>query len=83
VRGGAGRAHSVIPFGTGARICGGVDLAHNIMRIVLVPVRRNFKVEVAPGRTRKHMDMDGEAESAEEGFRGGRARLTRACAVGC
>ncbi|KAJ7888412.1 cytochrome P450 [Mycena olivaceomarginata] len=50
-------ASHMMPFGTGSRICGGVNLAHNIMRIVLVAVLRNFEVEAAPGTDEKSMDM--------------------------
>ncbi|KAJ7349976.1 cytochrome P450 [Mycena albidolilacea] len=50
-------ASHMMPFGTGSRICGGVNLAQNIMRIVLVAVLRNFEVEAAPGTDEKSMDM--------------------------
>ncbi|KAF7366924.1 hypothetical protein MSAN_00951100 [Mycena sanguinolenta] len=50
-------ASHMIPFGTGSRICGGLNLAHVIMRIVLVAVLRNFDIEAAPGTDEKSMDM--------------------------
>ncbi|KAJ6453562.1 cytochrome P450 [Mycena sanguinolenta] len=49
-------ASHMIPFGTGSRICGGLNLAHVIMRIVLVAVLRNFDIEAAPGTDEKSMD---------------------------
>ncbi|KAJ7654121.1 cytochrome P450 [Mycena polygramma] len=50
-------ASHMMPFGTGSRICGGVNLAHLILRVVLVAVLRNFEVEAAPGTDEKSMDM--------------------------
>ncbi|KAJ7448227.1 cytochrome P450 [Mycena galericulata] len=50
-------ASHMMPFGTGSRICGGMNLAHIIMRVVLVAVLRNFNVEAAPGTDEKSMDM--------------------------
>jgi cytochrome P450 len=50
-------ASHMMPFGTGSRICGGLNLAHIIMRVVLVAVLRNFEVEAAPGTDEKSMDM--------------------------
>ncbi|KAJ7065717.1 cytochrome P450 [Mycena amicta] len=50
-------ASYMMPFGTGSRICGGVNLAHLMMRMVLVAVLRNFEVEAAPGTDEKSMDM--------------------------
>lgn len=50
-------ANHMMPFGTGSRICGGLNLAHIIMRVVLVAVLRNFEVEAAPGTDEKSMDM--------------------------
>ncbi|KAJ6566574.1 cytochrome P450 [Mycena capillaripes] len=50
-------ASHMMPFGTGSRICGGLNLAHIIMRVVLVPVLRNFEVEAAPGTDEKSMNM--------------------------
>ncbi|KAJ7209254.1 cytochrome P450 [Mycena pura] len=50
-------ASYMMPFGTGSRICGGLNLAHVIMRVVLVAVLRNFEVEAAPGTDEKSMDM--------------------------
>ncbi|KAF7343238.1 hypothetical protein MVEN_01755200 [Mycena venus] len=50
-------ASHMMPFGTGSRICGGLNLAHIIMRVVLVAVLRNFEVEAAPGTNEKSMDM--------------------------
>ncbi|KAJ7754837.1 cytochrome P450 [Mycena metata] len=50
-------ASHMMPFGTGSRICGGVNLAHIIMRVVLVAVLRNFEIEAAPGTDEKSMDM--------------------------
>jgi cytochrome P450 len=50
-------ASHMMPFGTGSRNCGGLNLAHIIMRVVLVAVLRNFEVEAAPGTDEKSMDM--------------------------
>ncbi|KAJ7021163.1 cytochrome P450 [Mycena alexandri] len=50
-------ASHMMPFGTGSRICGGMNLAHIIMRVVLVAVLRNFEIEAAPGTDEKSMDM--------------------------
>ncbi|KAJ7766378.1 cytochrome P450 [Mycena maculata] len=50
-------AAHMIPFGAGSRICGGMNLAHLIMRVVLVAVLRNFDVEAAPGTDEKSMDI--------------------------
>ncbi|KAJ7218241.1 cytochrome P450 [Mycena haematopus] len=50
-------ASHMMPFGTGSRICGGLNLAHIMMRVVLVAVLRNFDVEAAPGTDEKSMDM--------------------------
>ncbi|KAJ7111343.1 cytochrome P450 [Mycena epipterygia] len=50
-------ASHMIPFGTGSRICGGMNLAQIIMRVVLVAVLRNFEVEAAEGTDEKSMDM--------------------------
>ncbi|KAJ7700501.1 cytochrome P450 [Mycena rosella] len=50
-------ASHMMPFGTGSRICGGMNLAHIIMRAVLVAVLRNFEVEAAEGTDEKSMDM--------------------------
>ncbi|KAJ6625221.1 cytochrome P450 [Mycena sp. CBHHK59/15] len=50
-------ASHIIAFGTGSRICGGMNLAHMIMRVVLVAVLRNFNVEAAVGTDEKSMDM--------------------------
>ncbi|KAJ7108351.1 cytochrome P450 [Mycena crocata] len=50
-------ASHMMPFGTGSRVCGGMNLAHIIMRAVLVAVLRNFEVEAAPGTDEKSMDM--------------------------
>ncbi|KAJ7628908.1 cytochrome P450 [Roridomyces roridus] len=50
-------ASHMMPFGTGSRICGGMNLAHLILRNVLVAVLRNFDVEAAPGTDEKSMDI--------------------------
>ncbi|KAJ7178233.1 cytochrome P450 [Mycena filopes] len=50
-------ASHMMPFGTGSRICGGINLAHIILRVVLVAVLRNFEIEAAPGTDEKSMDM--------------------------
>nr|GAT55566.1 predicted protein [Mycena chlorophos] len=50
-------ASYMMPFGTGSRICGGLNLAHLTMRVILVAVLRNFEVEAAPGTDEKSMDM--------------------------
>ncbi|KAF8188766.1 cytochrome P450 [Mycena galopus ATCC 62051] len=50
-------ASHMMPFGTGSRICGGLNLAQITMRIILVAVLRNFDVEAAPGTDEKSMDM--------------------------
>ncbi|KAF7295969.1 hypothetical protein MKEN_01411500 [Mycena kentingensis (nom. inval.)] len=50
-------ASYMMPFGTGSRICGGKNLAHITMRVLLVAVLRNFEVEAAPGTDEKSMDM--------------------------
>ncbi|KAK6974348.1 cytochrome P450 [Favolaschia claudopus] len=47
----------MMPFGVGSRICGGMNLAHLILRMVLVSVLRNFDVEAAPGTDEKSMDV--------------------------
>ncbi|KAJ7754761.1 cytochrome P450 [Mycena metata] len=39
-------ASPMMPFGTGSRICGGVNLAHIIMRVVLVAVLRWQPLEI-------------------------------------
>ncbi|KAJ6552267.1 cytochrome P450 [Mycena vulgaris] len=50
-------ASHMMPFGTGSRICGGMNLAHMILRAGLVSVVRNFEVEAAEGSDEKSMDM--------------------------
>ncbi|KAJ6448677.1 hypothetical protein C8R47DRAFT_1230927 [Mycena vitilis] len=40
-----------------SRICGGVNLAHLIPHVVLVPVLCNFEVEAATGTDEKSMEM--------------------------
>ncbi|EIW76509.1 cytochrome P450 [Coniophora puteana RWD-64-598 SS2] len=43
-------AQYMMPFGAGARICGGKNLAHMMLRIAIASVVRNFNV-VAPAET--------------------------------
>ncbi|KAJ7627322.1 cytochrome P450 [Roridomyces roridus] len=49
-------ANHLIPFGTGSRLCGGMNLAHLGLRMILAAVLRNFHVEAAPGTDERSMD---------------------------
>lgn len=45
-----------MPFGVGARICGGNALAMMMMRITVATLVRNFEVNAAEGTDEKSMD---------------------------
>ncbi|KZT29554.1 cytochrome P450 [Neolentinus lepideus HHB14362 ss-1] len=47
----------LMPFGTGARVCGGQTLAQFMLRIVVATVARNFSVVAPPETNEKSMDM--------------------------
>ncbi|KAF7303415.1 hypothetical protein MIND_00570000 [Mycena indigotica] len=47
----------MMPFGTGSRMCGGLNLTHLALRIILVAVLRNFDIEAAAGTDEKSMNM--------------------------
>ncbi|KIO32887.1 hypothetical protein M407DRAFT_18345 [Tulasnella calospora MUT 4182] len=46
---------AMMPFGTGGRICGGMNLAQYMLRIALVSTIRNFDVVVPPETTPESM----------------------------
>ncbi|KAG8860571.1 hypothetical protein FRB96_003825 [Tulasnella sp. 330] len=47
---------NMMPFGTGQRICGGMNLAHIMLRITLAAVIRNFDIVVPPETTPESME---------------------------
>jgi len=47
----------MMPFGTGPRICGGQNVAHMMMRMVIASVVRNFNIVAAPETNEKSMAM--------------------------
>lgn len=47
----------LMPFGTGARICGGRNLAQIMMRFVMVAMVRNFTITAPPETNEKSMEM--------------------------
>jgi cytochrome P450 len=47
----------MMPFGSGSRICGGQNLAHMILRIVVASVARNFDIVAPAGTTEKSMEL--------------------------
>ncbi|KAG8898859.1 hypothetical protein FRC00_002246 [Tulasnella sp. 408] len=46
---------AMMPFGTGGRICGGMNLAQYMLRIALVSIIRNFDIVVPPETTAESM----------------------------
>ncbi|KAG8978017.1 hypothetical protein FRB90_008594, partial [Tulasnella sp. 427] len=46
---------AMMPFGTGGRICGGMNLAHYMLRIALVATIRNFDIAIPPETTPESM----------------------------
>ncbi|KAG8924794.1 hypothetical protein FRC00_004710, partial [Tulasnella sp. 408] len=45
----------MMPFGTGGRICGGMNLAQYMLRIALVAIIRNFDIVIPPETTAESM----------------------------
>lgn len=45
----------LMPFGTGQRICGGMNLAHIMLRVALVAIVRNFDIVAPPETTPESM----------------------------
>ncbi|KAG9046348.1 hypothetical protein FS837_004572, partial [Tulasnella sp. UAMH 9824] len=46
---------TMMPFGTGGRICGGMNLAQYMLRIALVAIIRNFDLVIPPETTAESM----------------------------
>lgn len=47
----------LMPFGAGARICGGRNLAQIMLRVVMATMVRNFDITAPPETTEKSMEM--------------------------
>lgn len=47
----------LIPFGTGSRLCGGQNLAHLVIRVVIAAVVRNFDVVSPPETNEASMNI--------------------------
>ncbi|KAG8865168.1 hypothetical protein FRB96_000057 [Tulasnella sp. 330] len=47
-----------MPFGTGTRICGGLNLAHMSLRIIAVAIARNFDIIIPEETTEASMRMN-------------------------
>ncbi|KAG2073384.1 cytochrome P450 [Suillus decipiens] len=50
-------AQSLIPFGTGSRVCGGQNLAQMMLRIAVATVARNFDVVAPPETNERSMEI--------------------------
>lgn len=46
-----------MPFGLGNRICGGMNLAHMTLRLVIVAIARNYDICIPPETTADSMDQ--------------------------
>lgn len=44
-------AQNMMPFGSGARICGGQNLAHVMLRTIIATVARNFDISALTSET--------------------------------
>ena len=44
-------SQNMMPFGSGARICGGQNLAHVMLRIVIATLARNFDISAHTAET--------------------------------
>lgn len=50
-------AQSLMPFGTGSRVCGGQSLAQMMLRIAVATVARNFDVVAPPETNERSMEI--------------------------
>ena len=50
-------AQHMMPFGTGARVCGGQNFALGMMRVVVAAVVRNFDVVAPPETNERSMEV--------------------------
>ncbi|KAI0317394.1 cytochrome P450 [Amylostereum chailletii] len=53
----AAMEQSLMPFGNGTRLCGGVNLAHIMLRIETAAIARNFEVSAPPETNERSMDI--------------------------
>ncbi|PBK94016.1 cytochrome P450 [Armillaria gallica] len=47
----------LMPFGTGTRMCGGQNLAHAMMRVVVAAIVRNFNIVAPPETNERSMEI--------------------------
>ncbi|KAF9226991.1 cytochrome P450 [Gyrodon lividus] len=50
-------SQSLMPFGTGSRMCGGMNLAHMMLRTTVAAVVRNFNIVAPPETNERSMEI--------------------------